>query len=68
MSTSTQAAYITAAIKQWTSWTFHGPLMLFSIRDYSTDRRSPDGNMGLLYNSGAKKPVFTALQQLLGSP
>ena len=39
--------------------------MIFSLRDYSTDRRSPDGNMGLLYGSGAPKPVFTAVQRLL---
>jgi hypothetical protein len=65
VSTSVQATYITAAIKQWTSWSFHGPLFVFSIRDYSTDRRLADANMGLLYSSGAPKPVYPAVKKLL---
>ena len=60
-----QTAYTTAAVKQWTSWTFSGPLMLFSLRDFSTDARSLDDNMGMLYNSGAPKPLYAALKQLL---
>jgi hypothetical protein len=65
VSESTQAAYVTAEIKQWTSWNFHGPLIFFSIRDSSTNRQTLNDNMGMLYNSGAPKPLFGALQHLL---
>jgi hypothetical protein len=65
VSLATQAAYIAAAIKQWTSWTFHGPLIFFSARDTSTNRHSVNDNMGMLFYSGAPKPVFAALRKVL---
>jgi hypothetical protein len=65
VSAATQAEYMTAEIKQWTSWSFHGPIIFFSIRDSTTDRQSLNGNMGMLYYSRAPKPVFAAIKQLL---
>jgi polysaccharide biosynthesis protein PslG len=63
-----QAADISAAITQWTSWSFHGPIIFYTIRDSGTDPSNVDENMGLLDASGAPKLVFSAVQQQLAAP
>jgi hypothetical protein len=65
VSPALQAADISAAIAQWTSWSFHGPIIFYTIRDIGTDPTNVDDNMGMLDHSGAPKPVFAAVQQQL---
>jgi hypothetical protein len=68
VSAATQATYISAAIAQWTSWSFHGPIIFYTIRDSGTDPSNVDENMGLLDHSGAPKLVYAAVQQQLALP
>ena len=67
VSPSAQATNIAAAITQWTSWAFHGPIIFYTVRDSGTDLSDVDQNMGMLDHSGAPKPVFAAVQQLLAT-
>jgi hypothetical protein len=67
VSAATQATNISAAITQWTSWSFHGPLIFYTIRDIGTDPTNVDDNMGMLDHSGAPKPGFAAVQQQLAA-
>lgn len=68
VSEATQATYITAAIDQWTSWSFAGPIMFYTTRDLGTDRQDVNDNMGLVDRSGAPKPVFSSVRRTLQAP
>jgi hypothetical protein len=68
VSAAVQARYISAAIAQWTSWTFHGPIIFYTIRDSGTDPSDVDQNMGMLEHSGAPKLVYTAVRNALTLP
>ncbi len=68
VSPAVQATYISAAIAQWTSWSFHGPIIFYTIRDSGTDPSDVDQNMGMLDHSGAPKLVYTAVRNALALP
>ena len=68
VSEATQAVYITAAINQWTSWSFAGPIMFYTTRDLGNDRRDVNDNMGMVDRSGAPKPVFSSVRRTLQAP
>jgi hypothetical protein len=68
VSEMTQSADISAAIDQWTSWAFHGPIIFYTIRDLGTDRADVNDNMGMIDYTGAPKAVFGAVRQLLEAP
>ncbi len=67
VSPSAQATNISAAITQWTSWSFHGPIIFYTVRDSGTDPSDVDQNMGMLDHSGVPKAVFGAVQQVLAT-
>jgi Calx-beta domain len=67
VSAAMQATDISSAIAQWTSWSFHGPIIFYTIRDIGTDPTNVDDNMGMLDYSGTPKPVFAAVQQQLAA-
>ena len=68
VSEATQADDITAAIDQWTSWSFHGPIFFYTIRDLGTNRSDVNDNMGMVDHAGAPKPVFAAVRRQLQAP
>jgi polysaccharide biosynthesis protein PslG len=68
VSAATQATDISAAIDQWTSWSFHGPIIFYTIRDLGTDRSDVNENMGMLDHSGSPKPVFAMVSSQLRAP
>jgi hypothetical protein len=68
VSEATQASYVTAAIAQWTSWGFHGPIMFYTMRDLGTDRWNVNDNMGMVDRSGTPKPVFASVRRQLQAP
>ena len=68
VSESTQAAYISAAIDQWTTWSFHGPIFFYTIRDLGTDLTDVNDNMGMVRRSGAPKAVFGSVRVALQAP
>jgi hypothetical protein len=65
---ATQAAYIGAAIDQWSSWSFHGPIMFYTIRDLGTDPLDVNDNMGMVNRAGAPKAVFASVRRQLQAP
>jgi hypothetical protein len=68
VSAAAQADDITAAIAQWTSWSFHGPIFFYTIRDLGTNRSDVNDNMGMVDHAGAPKPVFDAVRRQLQAP
>jgi hypothetical protein len=68
VSESAQAQDIAAAIDQWTSWSFHGPIIFYTIRDLGTDRSDWNSNMGMLDHSGRQKIVFSTVRRQLQAP
>jgi hypothetical protein len=68
VSEATQASYVTAAIAQWTSWGFHGPIMFYTMRDLGTDRWNVNDNMGMVDRAGRQKPVFASVRRQLQAP
>jgi aryl-phospho-beta-D-glucosidase BglC (GH1 family) len=60
-----QAANLVAAIDQWKAWTFTGPLIVFTVRDASTNAATVDDNMGMLQVNGVAKPSYTAIRRVL---
>jgi hypothetical protein len=60
-----QADDLVAAIKAWRTWTFTGPLILFTIRDSSTVQSEVFANMGMLFADGTPKPSFGAIRRAL---
>jgi hypothetical protein len=65
VSESTQAKYTVDAIRQWESWSFHGPFFLYTIHDLGTNKNAWDQNMGMLDYRERAKPVFGAVKALL---
>jgi polysaccharide biosynthesis protein PslG len=65
VSTQRQAADLVAAISQWNAWTFTGPLIVFTVRDSSTNAATVDDNMGMLQANGVAKPSYAAIRRVL---
>jgi hypothetical protein len=65
VSEGTQAQYTVDAIRQWESWSFHGPFFLYTIHDLGTNSNAWDQNMGMLDYHGSPKPVAAAVTALL---
>ena len=63
VSQTRQGDYLVAAIKQWKSWSFTGPLFLFTIRDISRDKAAVNDNMGMLFADSSPKPAFAAIRR-----
>jgi hypothetical protein len=61
----TQARYIVDEYRQWSSYTFTGPLMTYEIRDESVDPSAWDQNLGLRRTDGGAKPALAALRALV---
>ena len=68
VSEATQAASIAAAIDQWTAWSFHGPIMFYTMRDLGTNALDVNDNMGMVDRSGAPKAVFASVRRQLQAP
>jgi aryl-phospho-beta-D-glucosidase BglC (GH1 family) len=60
-----QAANLVAAIDQWKAWTFTGPLIVFTVRDASSNAATVDDNMGMLRVNGVAKPSYAAIRLAL---
>jgi hypothetical protein len=60
-----QADDLVAAINQWTTWSFTGPLILFTLRDSSRNKADVNDNMGMLFVDGRHKPSYSAIRQAL---
>jgi polysaccharide biosynthesis protein PslG len=63
-----QAQDISAAITQWTSWSFHGPIIFYTIRDLGTNLADVNENMGMVDRSWAPKQVFATVRRQLQAP
>jgi hypothetical protein len=68
VSDSAQAADISLAIDQWTSWSFHGPIFFYTMRDLGTNRADVNQNMGMVDHAGVPKPVFASVRRQLQAP
>jgi aryl-phospho-beta-D-glucosidase BglC (GH1 family) len=60
-----QADDLVAAVKQWKTWSFTGPLMLYTVRDSSSNKADVNANMGMYTAAGNPKPAFAALRRAL---
>ncbi len=68
VSQQAQAGDIVAAIEQWRSWWFHGPIIFYTLRDKGSSQNDVDQNMGLENRTGGPKPSYVAVRQLLLAP
>jgi polysaccharide biosynthesis protein PslG len=59
-----QASDLVDAIRQWKAWTFTGPIIVFTVRDASSDQTNLDANMGMLYVNRVQKPAFGAIRSV----
>jgi hypothetical protein len=58
VSDATQSAILVQAYKQWTAWTFTGPLIWFAYEDAGSDAFDREDHFGLVDSSGRPKPAF----------
>jgi len=68
VSPSAQGDLIAEGLEVWKSYSFHGPIFLFSLQDESSDPSTTYGNMGLTYYDGSLKPGYTRVMQALRAP
>lgn len=60
VSVATQAAMVTRAYQLWSSYSWAGPLFMYSGRDQGTDPSSTDDWFGMLNFNYTAKPAFDA--------
>lgn len=66
MTEEQQRDNIMASIAEAAARPFVGPLIIYCIRDYGTDRAGREGNLGILKVDFAPKLIHTALAELAG--
>ena len=63
-----QASMITDAYNLWKSYSFTGPLFIYTFRDLCTDTSNSECSFGLVHNNWSPKPSYSAYQaSALGS-
>ncbi len=65
MSEDAQASMIKDAFKLWHSYSFVGPLMLYTYKDMGTNPDTKENFFGLVRYDGNQKPAYAALKELL---
>jgi hypothetical protein len=56
-----QADMLTSAIKEWSTYSFGGPLFLYNFRDKGTDGSDKENLYGLVNTVGTPKPAVAAV-------
>jgi polysaccharide biosynthesis protein PslG len=65
ISETDQANYLLEGLRTWTSYSFTGPVFVYSLRDEGPDLADEYQNFGLVHTSGTAKPAYLALQRAL---
>jgi hypothetical protein len=65
VSEAVQSQYLTDEVRQWSGWTFTGPLFVHMIRDRGYDHTDWAYDLGVMRVDRTPKPAYVALQRLL---
>jgi hypothetical protein len=60
-----QAEWVRQYVRLWNSWSFTGPLMFFTVRDFGTSPTDNTDHFGFMRPDYSPKPAYGALVQAL---
>jgi hypothetical protein len=60
-----QGNYVRQYLRDWTGWSFAGPIFFYTLRDTGTNPAERDSNWGFLRSNRSRKPAFDVIRQAL---
>ncbi len=68
VSESAQGNLFAESLEAWTNFSFHGPMFIYSVRDYGTNLADHYQNFGIMHYDGSPKAGYTRIEQAVRAP